>query len=327
MWNFLCWLVWFEFKQVVCKRSGVVEISQKNIIRVLPTQPKNDKLIPSFRENSKDVQKSLTPPYTSHISPHKSAYRYTVYNMVPPHDYHVNSSALNHSHANLSALNKFTPTHLQTNTFVPTHLHSINLIRPHLHLQSGTVVTWTHSSKLWLQLHAFSSLRVTWCLHFCAWRLLCNPGSCASMPLWGQRSVHKASLTASSSLCKVNPSICCAATTWTLWKDWTVILENVIMASPLREHVSKSMSRSWPDLCPDHWKVIVQQVMWFCWICVTSCGRRKAWTICRSHPQWHYGCDADVILFGKHHVQDPCSGIACWSSCSFQCEKRAQCSL
>ena len=45
--------------------------------------------------------------------------------------------------------------------------------------------------KRWLQLHAFSCCELHGCLHFCAWRLLCNPDSCASMPLWGQRSVHK----------------------------------------------------------------------------------------------------------------------------------------
>ena len=85
----------------------------------------------------------------------------------------------------------FAPTHLQTNTFVPTHLHSINLIQPHLHLQNGIVFTWTRSSQTLAPTACVQLLWVAWCLHFCAWRLLCNPDSCASMPLWGQRSVHK----------------------------------------------------------------------------------------------------------------------------------------
>lgn len=97
--------------------------------------------------------------------------------------------------------------------------------------------------------------------------------------MWPGHSVHKAPLTASRYLCSLNPSICCAAwraLTWTLWKDWAVILENVIMASPLRKHMSKSMGRSWPRLYSNHWKVIVQQVMWFCWICHCVKSLRKA---------------------------------------------------
>ena len=76
-----CWFVWSGFgkMQVVYHiPSGLVEISQKHIIRVF-TYPrkKRQNSSPLLEGNSRDSQKSLTPPYTSpHITPYKQAWLY-----------------------------------------------------------------------------------------------------------------------------------------------------------------------------------------------------------------------------------------------------------
>ena len=180
--------------------------------------------------------------------------------------------------------------------------------------------------KLWLQLHAFSRCE----LHDVCISVL---GVCyvirivvASMPLWGQRSVHKASLTASSSLCNVNPSICCAAwrtLTWTSWKDWAELDNGLTFKEAgLQVNGQKLVG---PLSKPLKW--IVQQLMWFRWICHCVKSLRKAESLnnlqissSMAQPMWRNpfltAPFASSLLRQK----------ACWFLCSFHFEKRDHCS-